>query len=512
MTLSLSNSKRLLGLATLAATVSVASVAPAAGLYYGDRGVRPLGRAGAFIAGGDDLGAIAYNPAGIYEAGGQVLIDGSWVHFTSDYSRQALIQQSDPNTGLPVGSTVQTFAPVQGKTPFLPIPTLAVSFQVHPKWVVALGVFAPYAALPTYPSADDFKGKSTADIASGSPQRYSLITLDGSVLAVLAAGAAFAPAKEWRIGVTAGMLTGKFDTTVAFSGCIPERFLCAQESPAWDVLTQLDVGPIFAPYGSLGAVWIPTPNWRVGVSSQLPIYVRASANLKTRLPATPIFENAKQVGEDADVAFDLPWNVKIGVETRMIENLRLELGAAFERWSMHDSIRVTPHGISLNDVALLPKQLFIPSIALERHFQDSASVRLGGEYGFSIENVPLTARAGVSYESSAIPKEYLSVLTLDAGKVTTAVGASVKLGKLRIDVTYAHLFAFDTTVDPKEARITQVSPVTANPPKNPDYINGGIYSQRADVLGMGIAYTFDPTPTGEPPAVEPKASEPAATK
>lgn len=506
MTLSLST--RLLGLATLAATLSITSIAPAAGLYYGDRGVRPLGRAGAFIAGGDDLGAIAYNPAGIYEAGGQFLIDGAWVHFTSDYSRQALIQQVDPNTGTPVGSTVQTFAPVQGKTPFLPIPTLAVSFQVHPKWVIALGAFAPYAALPTYPSADDFKGKSTAEIASSTPQRYSLITLDGSALAVLAAGAAFAPTKEWRLGVTAGMLTGKFNTTVAFSGCIPERFLCAQESPSWDVLTQLDVGPIFSPYGALGAVWIPDPKWRIGVSSQLPIYVRASANLKTRLPATPIFENAKQVGDEADVAFDLPWNVKIGVETRMIDHLRLELGGAFERWSMHDSIRMTPHGVTLQDVALLPKQLFIPAIALQRNFQDSASVRLGGEYGFEIENIPFTARAGVSYESSAIPKEYLSVLTLDAGKITTAVGGSMKIGKVRFDLTYAHLFAFDTTVDPKEAKITQVSPVNANPAKNPDHINGGIYSQRADVLGMGLAYTFDPALTGE----EPAAAEPKATK
>ena len=510
MTLSLT--KRLLGLTALAATVTATSVAPAAGLYYGDRGVRPLGRAGSFIAGGDDLGAIAYNPAGLYEAGAQVLIDGSWVNFSSEYTRQARILQVDPNTGQPVGSTVQTFAPVQGKTPFLPIPTLAVSFQPHPKWVVALGVFAPYAALPTYPSADNFKGKSTAEIANGSPQRYSLITLDGSVLAVIAAGAAFAPIKELRLGVTAGMLTGKFNTTVAFSGCIPERFLCAQESPSWDVLTQLDVGPIFSPYGALGAVWIPHPSWRVGVSSQLPIYVRASATLKTRLPATPIFEKAKQDGEDASVAFDLPWNVKWGLENRSIENLRVELGGAFERWSMHDSIRMTPHNISLTDVALLPKQLFIPPIALQRNFQDSASVRLGGEYGFEIKNVPLTARAGVSYESSAIPKEYLSVLTLDAGKITTALGASVKVGKLRVDFTYAHLFAFDTTVSPSEAKITQVSPVSANPAKNPDYINGGIYNQRADVIGLGIAYTFEPPPPGEAPAVEPKAADPRGKK
>jgi long-chain fatty acid transport protein len=222
------------------------------------------------------------------------------------------------------------------------------------------------------------------------------------------------------------------------------------------------------------------------------------------LPATPIFERASQQGEDANVAFDLPWNVRVGVETRVIENLRVELGGAFERWSMHDSIRMTPEDIALNDVALLPKQLFIPPISLERQFQDSASVRLGGEYSFAVKNVPFTARAGVSYESSAIPREYLSVLTLDAGKVTTALGASVTFGKLRLDATYAHIFAFDTTVDPREAKITQVSPVIANPSQSPDYINGGIYSQRADVIGLGFAYTFDPAPTGE------VAADPAA--
>jgi long-chain fatty acid transport protein len=494
--------KKLAATAALAATVTAASAAPAAGLYYGDRGVRPLGRAGAFIAGGDDLGAIAYNPAGLYEAGSQILIDGGWLHFSSEYTRQVLLTQSDPNTGEPVGTSVQTFAPVHGKTPFLPIPTLAFSLKPHPKWVVALGVFAPYAALTSYPSPDDFKGKSTSEASAGSPQRYSLVTLEGSTLVVIAAGAAFAPSKSFRVGLTAGVLTGKFDTTVAFSGCIPERFLCAQESPSWDVLTSLDVGPIVSPYGSLGAIWIPHPSWRVGLSSQLPVYIRSHATVKTRLPATPIFEKASQQGEDARVAFDLPWNVKIGVESRVIDHLRVELGGAFERWSMHDSIRMTPDNIALNDVALLPRQLFIPPISLERHFQDSASIRLGGEYSFAVDNLPFMARAGVSYESSAVPKEYLSVLTLDAGKVTTALGASVTLGKLRIDATYAHLFAFDTTVDPREAKITQVSPVDANPARTPDYINGGHYSQRADVVGLGIAYTLDPGSTGEDPVAK----------
>ncbi len=46
--------------------------AHAAGLYFSERGVRPLARGGAFTAGADDLGAIWYNPAGVYDAGPQL--------------------------------------------------------------------------------------------------------------------------------------------------------------------------------------------------------------------------------------------------------------------------------------------------------------------------------------------------------------------------------------------------------------------------------------------------------
>src|SRR5580765_2469829 len=58
-----------------------AATADAAGLYFSDRGVRPMGRAGAFVAGADDLGAIWYNPAGIADCGTSFLADFSWLHF-----------------------------------------------------------------------------------------------------------------------------------------------------------------------------------------------------------------------------------------------------------------------------------------------------------------------------------------------------------------------------------------------------------------------------------------------
>src|SRR5579864_3801661 len=93
--------------------------ARAAGLYVSDRGVRPLGRGGAFVAGADDLGAIWYKPAGIVDAPSSLLVDASWLHYTSDFTRQTLTTSSSGTT------YVQTFPKVSGSTAVLPVPTIA---------------------------------------------------------------------------------------------------------------------------------------------------------------------------------------------------------------------------------------------------------------------------------------------------------------------------------------------------------------------------------------------------
>jgi long-chain fatty acid transport protein len=487
-------SKRLL-FAALASTAP----ASAAGLYYADRGVRPLGRAGAFVAGADDLGAIVYNPAGLFDAGGQFLFDASWVHFTSDYTRIANVQQIDPNSGAVVGTSQHTFSPVQGTTPVLPIPTMAVSFRVHKDVVIAAGVWAPYAALTTYPSTVAAPGGGMV----AAPQRYSLVTLDGSLLAFAGAGVAWRPIKQLRVGATVGMLTGVFNTQATFAGCVPERFLCAPEEPSWDVNSKLSVGPIFAPTGQIGVTFLPVEKWRIGASFQLPVWVRSGATLQTRLPSTPVFEQATQVGNHGNVAFDLPWILRAGVEMRAVDNLRLELSMGYEAWSMHDAITLTPDHIALTNVAGFPQSYYIPPVTLPRHFQDAGSVHLGGEYHLAAGGLEWDIRGGVSFESSAVPTNYLSVLTIDQNKVTTAIGGSLYWRNLRLDLTYAHVFGFDTNVNPNSAQLSLISPVQANPPKTPDIINGGNYSARADVIGLGLAYTFDPQLPDETPPPPP---------
>ncbi|MFO0616619.1 MAG: outer membrane protein transport protein [Polyangiaceae bacterium] len=472
--------------------------AEAGGLYISQRGVRALGRGGAFVAGADDLNAITYNPANIYDAGSQFLFDASWVNFNSSYTREALLRQIDPNTGDTVATYEQTFETVNGSSAFLPIPTIVGSFSPHPDWMLAFGAYVPYAAIPTYPDKTD-KGEPA-------PQRYSLLTLDGSVLAVLGGWVAWAPIKQLRVGLGVEFLVGSFAATQVMSGCIPERFFCSPEDPSWDVLAQINAAPIITPSGNLGITWEFVKNWRLGGSFHLPFWINAPATIKTRLPTAPVFDKASQEGEDANVSFALPFNARLGLESRdLTKGLRMELAGSYEHWEMHDTITVSPDDVSLQNLPGFPKDYFIPDVTIPRGAQNAIAVMFGAEYSIKAsEKVDVTPRLGVNYETSAIPPEFLSVLTIDSNKVTPTVGVSVRIGQLRLDAVYAHTFAETVEVPAKDARVVQTVPLNATPPKNPDYINGGTYSWDANVVGLGMTWTFGHPKPAEPVADKPK--------
>jgi len=455
--------------------------AEAAGLYFSERGVRPLARGGAFVAGANDLGAIWYNPAGVYDSGNQILFDASWLNFSTDYTRRALIQQRDPNTGQVVGEYQQTFPTVNGDSPIIPIPTLAGSFHVADDWVLAFGAEAPYSAITSYP--EQVNGQP-------SPNRYSLITLEGSALAIVGGWVAWAPNDQWRFGLGMQMLVGRFAATTMFTTCVPDRFFCAPEQPQWDSLTQLDVGPIVAPTGNVGVQWLPTEQWRVGLAFQAPTIIRAPGKIRVRLPSTPVFERASINGDSAHVAFELPWSLRWGVQYEPIDDLYVEVDGSWEGWSMHDEIVVDPDGVAIQNVPGFPNPTYVPTQRLPRHFRDSLSIRGGGEYGIPIDPVTLWARGGLSYESSAIPADYLSVLTVDVNKLTTSLGVGIEIDAWRFDMTYGHIFGFTAEVDPRTAKVPAQIPIEANRPQ-PRGVNGGTYAVRADVVGIGLVYSFD---------------------
>jgi len=301
------------------------------------------------------------------------------------------------------------------------------------------------------------------------------------------------------------VLIGNFRSRQVLSGCLPDRFFCAPEDPEWDMLTEISAALIIAPSGSLGAIWEFSPNWRLGGSFHLPYWVVAPATVQARLPSAAVFRNATLSGEDATIEFQLPWQLRLGLEAReLAPGLRVEVSGQYDHWAIHDAISVTPENIALQNLPGFPRDFYLPEISLPRNFQSTGAVRAGAELALAAgDDLVITPRAGLSFETSAVPADSLSVLTLDAAKVVPSVGASVGFGRFRFDAVFAYVFSPSVDVDPADAKLGQVVPIQANPSENPTTINGGLYSWSTAILGVGVAYSFDdPAP---PPA---QAAEP----
>lgn len=479
----------LLALASLALAISSligpfgAREAEAAGLFVTDRGVRPLGRGGAYVAGADDLHAIWYNPAGLAEAGTGVLADFSWLNYSSTFQRRTQVTDA--------AGTVRTYdyPRVSGTTPFLPLPTLAGSYNLpkRKEITIAFGILAPYTAIASFPLTVG---------TEPSPSRYSLVSLDGSALVMAGGYIAYKPNDKIQLGAGLQMLAGKFASRVVFSASPADRLIAAPEDPQYDTLSQLTVGPILAPSGNLGVIATPERHVRLGLSGQLPFWINAPATINVRLPTAAPFDRASQRGEDARVKFRMPPILRAGVEVRpdMKDGSRLRMEATYVRefWSLHDSIDVRPENIELVNVTGFPSPFGVAPISLPRNFKDSNSFRLGGEYSIKdlIRDYWTDLRVGLQYETSAIPKEWVSPLTYDADKVTASVGGGLHIGAhWRMDAMAALVFLQGTNVDPAEARVPRVNPVKGNPTAT-EAINGGRYTARALVLGVGAQYRF----------------------
>ena len=229
----------------------------------------------------DDLGAIQYNPAGLADAGTSFLLDASWLNFSSDFTRQTQVTDASGATH------VVTSPSVHGNAPVEPIPTIGVSFALgkEQRWTIAAGAFAPMAAIASHPQT---VGGQPA------PSRYSLVSLNGSLLAVPGVYVAYKPVEWLRIGAGVQALVGSFNASQVFSASPSSKLLASPEDPSYDAFGQLKAGPIFAPSGNAGITVVPEEHIRFGLSYQLPYVVNAPATVNLRLPDAAVFDSATQ--------------------------------------------------------------------------------------------------------------------------------------------------------------------------------------------------------------------------
>jgi long-chain fatty acid transport protein len=440
---------------SLAVLIVLAPLAAhAGGMFLPARGARPLGRAGSFVAGADDGGAIYYNPAGLSDIDGVSVLFDLGLNFNQvHYDR--------------VDSGGNKLKGVDGDVDLLPIPTLAITWKPKkaPWFTLGGGVWAPYLGLNSYPETG--------------PTRYSRVTLDGSLVLVMELAASFRLGDHFWLGAGFQNLYLNFKSRSTLSACT--ELNCAPEDTSFDSLTELNVTSAFTPSGIMGAI-LAYEKVRAGVSVQLPFFVRADGTVKTRLPTDPFFANSRVVGDSVSVSFDFPFMVRAGVEYRPIKPVRVELGFDYEAWSMLDKHTIQPHGIYIDGVPGVGRY-YLNTMYIERHLEDTFSIHIGGEYEAIKDR--LVVRAGYLFESNATPDEYHTVFSPDGTHNLIALGLSVKLKKVRLDLSYGHMFTTDRTVtNSKSLQLNPIQPSLAVP------VGNGTYQIATDMLALGLDARF----------------------
>jgi long-chain fatty acid transport protein len=418
------------------------------------RGARALGRGGAFTAGVDDGSAIYYNPAGLVDIDGlSVLVDGAL-----DFQRVSYTRVDSGGNPQPT---------VNGDMNLLPIPTLAITWKPkRARWfTLGVGVWVPYLGINTYPE--------------NGPQRYSNISLNGSLLAVVEVAGGFRVTDWLWLGVGLQNMVLHFNSKVDLTAC--PAITCPPEMASYDTLTQVSTDSFFTPSANVGAI-VALPKFRAGLNLQLPFWVHTNGSVRARLPIDPLFANAAINGSAISVDFNLPLTVRVGFEYRPLKILRLAADFDYEAWSMQDQLLIQPHNIYITGIPGIDRD-YLNTLKVGRSLNDTFAAHLGGEVE-AVRNL-LWLRAGWAIDTDATPNATASVLIPDALRNLITVGLGVQIWKARVDIGYAHVFYADRNVtDSRSFQLNPIQPAKAVP------VGNGRYSIASDVLAAGLDARF----------------------
>ena len=194
--------------------------------------------------------------------------------------------------------------------------------------------------------------------------------------------------------------------------------------------------------------------------------------------------------DDVRLAIKMPWVVRGGLAFRPNENLELELSGTWENWSNFEEIVLTDIDMTVdvdNTNPLFPEDPSITDdVTLPSTYQDSYSVRLGGEYRV---NDRLDVRAGAMYESSAVPPEIMAVDLVDGPKYGGGVGVTPHLGPVDVDLAFFALKVQDQQISDSQVHQIQVDVLSAEVEEG-DVVGNGTFESLIWMPSVGLAYHF----------------------
>jgi long-chain fatty acid transport protein len=476
------------------------SPAQASAYYFTDIGVRGFSRAGANVVGANDMTALWYNPAALSNLErGQVMLDVAGV------GHKVVFDRADEDGQPP-------FDPVENQAPLYAIPHFGVAHRLGtPDTVFAFGFYPPYAPDYSYDSAG--------------AQRY---TLNDTLVIQTSLGPTVAHEfADWftvGVGVAWNILIAQQELATNLDSPLDDE---DQYDPAYDVDFSLEATDRKGFSWNVGfKIEPPSGRWAVGGMFQPPVAFDAKGSMSADFNGNVFYETDDPfyggliedpiaVDEDVSLAVTMPMIAKAGALVRPTDALEIEAAVVWQQWSSIDSMTVTDVdlGIGINEdhfaASLIEAAggceldengervncdaVIDEDVVLPANYDDAISVRLGGHY---ILNDRLTVRAGVLYETSAIPTQTVGVSLVDAKKWGYGLGGSLGLGKnTELDIGISQSFFQDLDISDSEVTQIRVNPLAG---EGEDTLIDGIVVGNGTIesslfmVGVGIVKHFGP--------------------
>ncbi|RLB59728.1 MAG: hypothetical protein DRI34_00905 [Deltaproteobacteria bacterium] len=437
------------------------------GVYFlPGRGVRAMGRAGAAVVSSDDAMANWYNPARLALQSGTRLQLGAGMTMPQMHFQR-----------YPMAEVDETFAAVDNQAPPAPSIGLGISSDFGlEQLVLGLAFYTPAATWNRYPEQG--------------PQRYAEVRSDNLAFS-LQFSAAWRPLSRLSLGAGLRLFTLRINHTYAISA-FPGIFGMPEDRDL-DALVQNIAEDLMEPSAVVG-LWFDLgtladflEGFELGAAFVSGVSVAAGGHLNVRLPENVYYDNVTLDPEQPPVRveLDFPWMVRWGLRWRYRELFDVECDVAWEGWSVTDEVRdILTEPTYYHDLPTIGDYL-LSSTASPRHFRDTWSVRLGGQYR-ALDWLLL--RLGFLWESGAVPDAYLSVANPDSDKFGLGLGVGVELGAFQFDLGYLHLFQLGRDVAVGESLVTQTNPSN---PEGSTYVGAGSYRSGYDLLGLAVLVQLD---------------------
>jgi long-chain fatty acid transport protein len=447
----------------LVAAGAFAPVAQASGFQLREQSPSSQGNAFAGVsAGGNDISAMFFNPAGMTQFSGLQFDLGATLIAPSAKMSDAVGTRTSALSAFPA------YGPISGPTAYSNsaeskvAPSLYAMYSISNDLKLGLSVNAPFGFVTEYDS--NFVG------------RYHALKTDLKIIDV-APSLAYRINKEWSVGVAFvaryvdATLTNAVDFgLIGFPATIPGTI---------DGTAKL-TGNTWGYGYKAGVTYQPTDDLRLGLAYHGAMNMTLKGDIAFQYPGTlsaPAVagfqaEGFRNGGGQAEL--NLPADTSFGFDYKVSSAFSFQGEACLTTWSRFKELNV-----QLTSNTAPPD--VITNVITEEHWRDTWFFSLGGVWKV---DPAWTLRAGLAHDQGAVTDGFRTPRIPDGDRTWVSLGGSYAFSKsLTVDVGYSHLFVKDS----------QVNLTTSASQTDPNFTRGnltGSYKLNANVLAVGARFSF----------------------